>query len=129
MPNLLDLMSAEDRQTMKKWAAEKRDSKYKRDIPPELYLAGQLGHYYGWQAVVDYMRGYMEGVDEDGRHTKLAFSFEQAVALVKAAEKVRYRIILDEGRIYAANSISVYDKKFAKSNTEYVNNIATKVNQ
>lgn len=123
------MMSAEDRQTMKKWATERRDSKYKRDIPPELYVAGQLGHYYGWQAVVDFLRGYMEGIDSDGAHSKLAFSFEQAVALVKAAEKVRYRIILDEGRIYAATNASTYDKKFAKDNAEYVNELASKFDQ
>lgn len=127
MPNLLDLMTEEDRQLVKKWAVERKTPKHKQDIPMPLFLAAQLGYYYGWDAVVDYRRGYHIGI-EAGIPKRYAFTFEDAVALVKAAEKLHYLLKLDEGRIHAATQVSSGDKKYAKANAEYVNQIVKSVN-
>lgn len=127
MANLLDLMTEEDRQTVKKWAEEKRFTKHKIDIPVPYFICGQLGYYYGWGAVVDFRRGYHEGIKPDGTPCRLSFSLEDAVALIKAAEKVNYRIKLDEGRIHAASTVSSYDKRYANNNAEYVNTLANEV--
>lgn len=127
MPNLLDLMTPEDRETVKKWAEEKKNPRYKTDIPTPLFICAQLGYYYGWGAVVDYKRGYHVGYNEKGEIKRYAFGLEEAVGLIKAAEKVNYRIKLDEGKINAAAHVSSYDKNYAKHNADYVNDIAKKV--
>lgn len=134
MPNLLDLMTEEDRQTVKQWTAERKSPKYKQDIPVPLYICAQLGYYYGWNAVLDYRRGYSIGyepeLDEKEHPTgklqmvRYAFELEDAVGLIKAAEKLHYRLALDNGRINAASNVSSQDKKYAKSNKDYVNTIA-----
>lgn len=137
MPNLLDLMTEEDRVLVKKWAIERKNPKYKQDIPMPLYICAQLGYYYGWDAVMDYRRGYSIGYepikDKEGNSTnqlqmvRYAFELEDAVGLIKAAEKVHYRLALDNGRIDAATSVSSNDKKYARANAEYVNRIAKNV--
>ncbi len=124
MSNLLDFMSQEDREMVNQWAEQRRVSKYKRDIPTDLYLAAQLGYYYGWQAVVDFRRNYTEGIDKDGKRTRHAFGFVEASALVKAAEKVRYRTMMDEGKVYAATNVSSYDREYAQKNAEYVTSLS-----
>lgn len=127
MPYLTDKLTPEDRKLVEDWAKERLDSRYKRDIPPELYLMAQLGYYYGWQAVVDYRRNYHEGIDDEGKACRLGFSYEDAVALVKAAEKVHYRQMMDNGRIEAANNVSSQDKRFSKNNANYVNKLAKEI--
>lgn len=101
MKRLQDILSNDDKAKVARWADERRNPKYDTEIPPEFYVAGQLGYYYGWQAVESFMRGYYFGVDDAGNTIQLEFSFETAVALIKAAEKVKYRQIVDEGRIHA----------------------------
>lgn len=128
MPNLLDLMTEEDKATVKRWAEERKNPKYKTDIPHPYYTFAQLGYYYGWEAVVDARRGYHVGVDKDGKLVRLAFEYEDMVALIKAAEKVHYRLKLDEGHINAAKHFSTYDKEYSKKQAEYVNKIADSVN-
>lgn len=137
MPNLLDLMTVEDRATVRRWAEERKTPKYKQDIPVPLYVCAQLGYYYGWAAVMDYRRGYSIGyepeLDEHKNPTgnlkmvRYAFELEDAVGLIKAAEKVHYKLALDNGRIDAATNVSSNDKKYAKANAEYVNRIAKNV--
>lgn len=127
MPNLLDLMTPEDRETVKQWTVEKRNPKHKTDIPTPLFICAQLGYYYGWGAVVDFKRGYHIGYDKDGKIKRYTFSLEEAVGLIKAAEKVNYRIKLDEGKINAAANVSSHDKKYANNNKDYVNRIAKEV--
>lgn len=127
MPNLLDLMTDEDKAWVKQRTIERTTPKYKQDIPMPLFLCAQLGYYYGWDAVVDFRRGYHTGYDAKGQITRYAFSLEDAVSLVEAARKVHYTIKLDEGRIHAATNVSSHDKKYAKSNADYVNNIAKRL--
>lgn len=124
MPNLRDLMTPEDQELVKKWADERRNPKYKPDIPMPLYVCAQLGYYYGWQAVVDYRRGYQIGYKPNGEIELLEFKLEDAVALIKAAEKVHYRQMMDNGRVDAATNLSSHDKKYARNNRDYVNKLA-----
>lgn len=133
MPNLRDLMTPEERETMKRWAEERRNPKHKQDIPMPFYIAAQLGYYYGWQAVIDYRRGYSIGYEPElnkvGEPTgkviivREAFELEDAVALIEAARKVDYRMKIDGSRIQSATDVSSHDRKYAKKNAEYVNDI------
>lgn len=127
MADLFDLLSPEDQAKTKAWAAKRRESKYKRDIPSELYVAAQLGYYYGWDALVDFRRGYHIGVNQNGKLVRLGFSFEEAVAFVEAAEKVHYRQMLDGSKANAATINSSNNKNYADRNADYINNIAEKV--
>lgn len=138
MPNLIDLMTEDDKAWVKNLAAQRRTPRYKQDIPMPFFVAAQLGYYYGWQAVMDYRRGYSIGyepeLDEHKKPTgklkkvRLAFTLEEASGLIKAAEKVHYILKLDEGRIDAATNVSSQDRKYAKNNADYVNKIAQRYN-
>lgn len=124
MPSLIDMMSPEDQDTVKRWAKARKESRYKRDIPYQLYLAAELGYYYGWQAVVDFRRGYQAGIDKNGKTVRLSFEYEDAVGLVEAAKKVHYRQMMDSGRVNASTIGSSFDKDYSKNNCDYVNRLA-----
>lgn len=123
MTNIFDLMSSEDRATMEKWAEQRKQSVHKRDIPSPLYIAGELGYYYGWGAVQDFMRGYTIGITPGGAPERYAFPLEQAVGLIEAARKVHYRQALDQSRANAAYAVSSNDKKFSRKNASYINKL------
>jgi len=129
MRRLTDMMTPEDRALVKKWTDEQQNSPYKRDIPLSVYIAAQLGTYFGWQAVESFIRGYFTGIDHAGRPERISFTSEDAVALIKGAKKVRYRQILDEGRIDAAMTNSVTNKSFCNQNAKIVNKIIKETNQ
>lgn len=129
MADLFSLLSPEDQQKTREWAAKRRQTKYNRDIPPELYLAAQLGYYYGWQAVVDFRRGYHIGIDVSGKKTKLSFTFAEASAFVEAAQKVHYRQMMDASKSNAAATVSSYDKEYAANNAAYVNELQDRAYQ
>lgn len=136
MPSLLEIMTKEDQATVKRWAEERKHPKYKQDIPIPLFICAQLGYYYGWAAVMDYRRGYSIGyepeLDDNNLPTghlkkvRLAFELEDAVGLIKAAEKLHYRLKLDEGRISAASIVSSQDRNYAKNNAAYVNQLSNR---
>lgn len=90
--NLLDMMSENDRELVKIWAKERLSPKYPQDIPIPYYTLAELGHYYGWQAVVDLKRGYHAGINQKGEPERIRFTFEEATALIKAAKKVEYKL-------------------------------------
>jgi hypothetical protein len=73
-------------------------------INPELYVLAELGYYYGWGAVEAFKRGWIEDFrEQDGRRLKCAFTLEEAVALCRAAQKVAYRKLLEEGDVMLRN--------------------------
>lgn len=88
--NLLDMMSEDDKLIVQNWAVEKLRPKYPQDIPIPYYTLAELGRYFGWEAVVDLKRGYHIGIKQDGTAERVRFTFEEATALIKAAEKVEY---------------------------------------
>lgn len=137
MPNLLDMMSEEDRQTVKGWAEKRQNPKYKQDIPTPLFIAAQLGYYYGWEAVNDYRRGYSIGYeyekDKDGnpigelKPTRYNFGLEEALGLIEAARKLHYNLKLTEGKVFAANTASCMDPKNANRTIKEVAEFAERV--
>lgn len=90
--NLLDLMTEQDKATIKRWTNEKLHPKYPQDIPIPYYTLAELGHYFGWQAVVDLKRGYHTGINQKGEPERVRFTFEEANAMIKAAQKFNYNI-------------------------------------
>ena len=109
MADLFLLLSPEDKGKMEQWSAKQKENKYKQDIPQRLYIAAQLGYYYGWPAVVDFRRGYHE-----------------AIAFIKAAEKVHYRQMVDQSRTIAATQVSSNDQTYADRNADYINEVVGK---
>ena len=130
MPNLLDLMTEEDKALVKSWAEQRQNPKHKQDIPTPLYICAQLGYYYGWEAVNDYRRGYSIGYEPDAtnptrlRMVRYAFTLDEAVGLIEAARKVHYRLKLDEGKVFAANNASCQDLKNANRTIKEVSEFA-----
>lgn len=114
MKRLTEILSPKDQAKVKQWAIDAKNPKYEQDIPPELYVAAQLGLYYGWQAVEAYRRGYYTGIDDHGTPVRYAFEFADAIALVRAAEKARYRQIVDESKIREREAILSRGKEGAK---------------
>lgn len=88
--SLLSLMTDEDRAVVKRWTDERLHPKYPQDIPIPYYIMAELGHYFGWQAVVDLKRGYHGGINQKGEPERIRFTLEQANALIKAAQKIKY---------------------------------------
>lgn len=137
MPNLLDLMTDEDKAAVQDMVAERTISKYKRDIPMPLFIAAQLGYYYGWDAVMDYRRGYSIGYEPilnkagnptgELRMVRYAFQLDEAVGLIEAARKVHYRLSLDDGKINAANNASCRDPKNANKTITEVADFAKRM--
>ena len=129
MTDLFALLTPEEQAKTKAWVKRRETSEHEQEIPPKLFLAAQLGYYYGWQAVVDFRRGYHEGLDSKGNKTRIAFVYEEAVAFVEAARKVHYRQLLDNGKIQAATNVSSSSREYSDRNAEDVNNMARWVHQ
>lgn len=88
--NLLDLMTDDDKNIIKRWTNERLHPKYPQDIPIPYYIMAELSHYFGWQAVVDLKRGYHTGLTQNGEPERIRFTLDEANAMIKAAQKVRY---------------------------------------
>lgn len=124
---LLEQLSEQDRETVKGWAESAKKPKYNTDIPPELFIGAKLGIYYGWEARVSFGRGYVIGIDDDGKLIKLPYTFENAVADVKAAEKVFYRQMMDKGDIYASANLACKDRNYAESAIKFSNQVRKEI--
>ena len=114
-------LSQDDKKIVDSWVEKATTSQYKRDIPPELYIKAQLGYFYGWQAIVAFARGYEIGIDDNGKYIKLPYTLEDAVADVKAAEKVHYKYAMDDADLNAISSVSVHDEKYGKAVADWAN--------
>ena len=127
MANLIDLISAEDKAKVKRWADERFQPKYETDVPPEIYTMAELGYYYGWGAIEACLRGYYETSDATGKVKRVPLTPELMVALCKGAQKVKYRKALDEGEIAMAANIGSHSKHPSKSyetNVKYYRRLA-----
>lgn len=125
--SFFDQLSDEDKAKVKGWADNAKNPKHDGDIPPELFIGAKLGFYYGWQARVAFARGYEIGIDDDGKFIKLPYTFEHAVADVKAAEKVHYRSLIDNADFIASASNSAKTRDYARSVAEYTNKVRKEV--
>lgn len=95
--SILDLMSADEKQKALD-RAEKRLSKKvsSGSVSPELFIVGELGYYYGWDAVMAIRRGYTVEYDSKGSIEKVPFTLEEATALIEAAKKVWYSKLIEQ---------------------------------
>lgn len=123
MASFLKSLSEKDQTKVAKWAEERLNPRHETDIPPELYTIAELGYYYGWGAVETFYRGYIESRDDDGKIIKLPFGLDLAIALCKAAQKVYYRKLVENGDIIAASKASMYDQTYAEKCVEFANNV------
>lgn len=83
MPNLLDIMTDDDRQSATKLAHKHSNGQLSSKVNPMVYQVAKLGYYYGWGAIEAVKRGY---VDKDGE--KIMLTMEEVSELVKAADKI-----------------------------------------
>lgn len=83
-------LSKGDKEKVDKWVETRENPQYDRDIPQDFFLAAELGFFYGWEAVRDFNRGFIEKNGPNGEKEYLGFTYEDAVAYVEAAKKVRY---------------------------------------
>lgn len=127
MSGLLAQLSPEDQAKVKEWSRKAKNSTYERDIPPELFIGAKLGYFYGWEAKVAFARGYNIGIDDDGKLVKLPYTFDEAVADVRSAEKVHYRKLLENGDIIASANISSRDKHWAMETIKITNKLRKEV--
>lgn len=127
MSGLLEQLSPEDQAKVKDWSRKARTSVHERDIPPELFIGAKLGYYYGWEAKVAFGRGYNIGIDDDGKFVKIPYTFEEAVADVRSAEKVHYRKLIESGDIIASANISSRDKNWATETIKLTNKLRKEV--
>ena len=111
MPNLLDLMSPEDKQKAiergKKRMAKNKDS----SISPELYVVAEFGYYFGFEGILAIKRGYIDKLDNEGNLVQEPFTLEEVLALIEAAKKVWYSKVIDSAHGTLVGSAS----KFAKN--------------
>lgn len=114
-------LNQEDKQIVDGWVEKATTSQYKRDIPYELYIKAQLGYFYGWQAIVAFARGYEIGLDDNGKYVRLPYTLEDAVADVKAAEKVHYRYAMENADFNAISSASIHNEKYGKAVADWAN--------
>ena len=125
---LFEQLNEEDKAKVRSWADNAKNPRHDGDIPPELFIAAKLGYYYGWEARLTFGRGYSIGIDDDGKPIKIPYTWEEAVADVKAADKVHYRNLIDNSEIIAsANLCSTRSKDYARSAIDYSNKVRKEV--
>lgn len=131
MPNLLDLMSEEDRQVAidnyKQRMSGKMEYRAKVSISPEVYLISELGYHYGWGAIEAVKRGYVEAQDDKGNPKKIPLTMEEVGVLVEGARKVWYSKVIDSARGTLVANASAMSKNpastFKKSMDVYAREI------
>lgn len=124
---LFDQLNEDDKAKVRVWAENAKKPKHDGDIPPEFFIGAKLGFYYGWEARLAFGRGYTIGIDDDGKFIKIPYTFTEAVADVKAAEKVHYRNLIDNADFIASANVSSKSQGYAKSAIDYTNKIRKEV--
>lgn len=120
---LLEKLSPQDQATVRGWAERAKNPKHETDIPPELFIGAKLGIYYGWEARVAFGRGYIIGLDDEGKWCKIPYNFDMAVADVRAAEKVLYKQMIANGDIVASANVACRSKDYAQGAINFANSI------
>lgn len=123
MAGLLEKLSPEDKAKVENWGRAAKNPRHDQDIPPEFFIAAKLGMYYGWEARVAFALGYIVGLDDENKPVKIPYTFDAAVADVKAAEKVHYRRMIDDGDIKAAASIASRGQEYAQNIIDFSNEV------
>lgn len=114
MPNLLDLMTEDDRQKALE-SSRKRVSAPNGKISPVVMEVAKLGFYYGWSAIEAVKRGYVE---KDGE--KIMLTMDEVSTLVDAAEKIWAQKCIDLAHCSQIGTASAMAKSPKKVFTEGV---------
>lgn len=111
--SLLDLMTPEEREKALQRAAKRNENKKSKNvaISPEMFLVGEMGYYFAWDAILAIRRGYtvVPKTDEDlmadrkarkdpqwtSKFKREVFTLEEAEVLVEAAKKVWFSKVVD----------------------------------
>lgn len=128
MAGLFEQLSDEDKAKVRSWSRNAQSSRHERDIPPELFIGAKLGFYYGWQALIAFKLGYITTIDDEGKPLKIPYTFDDAVADVRSAEKVNYRNLIDSGDIIASANVASRDRSWATKTLEYTNKLRKEYN-
>lgn len=128
MAGLFEQLSDEDKAKVRSWSRNAQSSRHERDIPPELFIGAKLGFYYGWQALIAFKLGYITTIDDEGKPLKIPYTFDDAVADVRSAEKVNYRNLIDSGDIIASANVASRDRNWATKTLEYTNKLRKEYN-
>lgn len=128
MAGLFEQLSDEDKAKVRSWSRNAQSSRHERDIPPELFIGAKLGFYYGWQALIAFKLGYITTIDDEGKPQKIPYTFDDAVADVRSAEKVNYRNLIDSGDIIASANVASRDRGWATKTLEYTNKLRKEYN-
>lgn len=106
MPNLLDLMSAEERARAIAKGAKRLAKKKGADVSPEMYVVAEFGYYFGFEGVLAIKRGYIESLDEEGNVIYEPFTLDEVLALLDAAKKVWYTKLIESshGNMVSTNA-------------------------
>ena len=127
MAGFFEQLSDKDKEVVRSWSKTAKNSQHERDIPAELFIGAKLGYYYGWQALIAFKLGYIivEDVNDKGEkvYIKAPYTFEDAIADVRSAEKVNYRVLIDNGNIIASANVASRDKDWATKTIKYTNKI------
>lgn len=108
MPNLLDLMTDEDRKAVDDIRQKKINSNLPKVSVVSLQIA-KLGYYYGWSAIEAVKRGYVHS--DSG---KIALTMEEVMMLVEAGEKIHAQHTVDLARATRAGTASALSDKHPK---------------
>lgn len=123
MPDLFELLSEKDKEKVRGWAKQAMNPKHETEIPPEVYIIAEAGHYWGWSAIEAIIRGYIEMKNDAGKTIRHKLTTETVVALCKAERKLRYRELIDNGDMALRANISAGAKEpgkiFEKNIAEY----------
>lgn len=108
--SLLDLMSPEERDKALSRAAKRSASIKARSVAVshEMFLVGEMGYYFGWDAILAIRRGYTVTFDSAGKPIKEPFTLEEAEVLVEAAKKVWYSKVIDQVQSASSESAVKY---------------------
>lgn len=127
MAGFFEQLSDKDKEIVKSWSKSAKTSRHERDIPAELFIGAKLGYFYGWEALIAFKLGYIivEDIRENGEKVlvKVPYTFDEAVADVRSAEKVNYRVLVDNGDIIASANVASRDKDWTRKTIEYTNKI------
>jgi len=94
--SLLDLMPEADRNKALERGRrriERQRTKKGLDVSPEVYLAAELGYYFGWEALMALRRGF---TITPGTNEKEVFTLEEALILLEGAKKVWYSKLIEQ---------------------------------
>lgn len=99
MPNLLDLMSPEDRQKAIERGKRRleKNSQKNGSVSPEIYIISEFGYYFGWAGIEAIKRGYIESRNDKGEIRKTPFTLEEVMVLLEGARKVWYSKLIETG--------------------------------